>query len=460
MNNFTFVFETGTGKPMYEQLYQYIADSIKTGVFAENERMPSKKSLASHLKISVNTVETAYSILVQEGYLKAVPRSGHYVNKAETHIGAPVQAEGEMERERRPRVDFRINAVDVASFPYATWVKLSKEIMYSNPELLNAGEPRGDYELRESIAKYLAAFRGVRCSARQIIVGAGTEYLLMLLTEIIGKNKVYAVEDPGYSKTERIIKNAGNEIKYTGLDEKGIRVDELEASGAEIVYVTPSHQFPSGITMPIDRRAELIAWAGRGERYIIEDDYNSEFNFSIKPIPAMQGLSGGGRVIYLSTFSRVLAPSIRVAYMVLPPELLKVYEREFHGYSSTVPRFEQHTLNAFIAGGYLARHLNRVKNIYRKRRDRLVRALNGLAKISGDKTGLHILAKTPFADEIIKEAANRDMRLYCLDDYFFAEHKKTNTLIIGYAGVSDSDIDELRDISAAVCGGYIKPENR
>ena len=445
MNNFTFVFETDTKKPMYEQLYQYIADSIKSGIFEKGERMPSKKSLAAHLKISVNTVETAYLILVQEGYLKAVPRSGYYVQKIESHIGAPVRAETEETPKPRPRVDFRTNAVDVGSFPYSTWVKLSKEIMYSNPELLNAGEPRGDYELRESIARYLAEFRGVKCSARQIIVGAGIEYLLMLLTEIIGKNKIYAVENPGYSKTERIIKNAGNEIKYIGLDEKGIRVDKLEASGAEITYVTPSHQFPSGVTMPMDRRAELIAWAETGRRYIIEDDYNSEFNFSIKPIPAMQGMSGGGRVIYLSTFSRVLAPSIRAAYMVLPPELLDVYERNFQGYSSTVPRFEQHTLNAFISGGYLARHLNRVKNIYRKRRDRLIRALNGSARISGEKTGLHILAETPFADNIIEEAAKRDIRLYSLDDYFFTEHKKTNTLIIGYAGVSDENIDELKD---------------
>lgn len=450
MNNFTLVFDADTKKPMYEQLYEYISDLIKRGMFSEGERMPSKKSLASHLKISVNTVETAYSILVQEGYLRAEARSGYYVRKIEPHIGAPVRAEREEPQKPRPRVDFRTNAVDVDSFPYATWVKLSKEIMYSNPELLNAGEPKGDYPLRESIAKYLAELRGVRCSARQIIIGAGIEYLMMLLTEIIGKNKVYAVENPGYSKTERIIKNAGNKIKYIGLDEKGIRADELEASGAEIVYVTPSHQFPVGITMPMDRRAELIAWAEGENRYIIEDDYNSEFNFSIKPVPAMQGLSGGGRVIYLSTFSRVLAPSIRAAYMVLPPELLDVYERNFRGYSSTVPRFEQYTLNAFIKGGYLARHLNRVKNIYRKRRDRLIRALNGAARISGEKTGLHILAKTPYADKIIGEAAKRGMKLYSLDDYFFTEHEKTDTLIIGYAGVGDGDIDELAEITAAL----------
>lgn len=450
MFDFTITFNKASKKPLYEQLYAYIAAEIRNKTLKENERIPSKKSLAKHLGISVNTVETAYSILTDEGYLVSKPRSGHYVCRVDAPVGKNNMEYTEPKKEEKEsyRIDFRTNAIDIASFPYATWIKLSKEVMYSTAEYLNTGNVKGDFELRESIAKYLHEFRGVICSPEQIIVGAGIEYLTMLLSELFDRDEVFALENPGYGKINTILKNNGRKINYIDVDENGLCVDALKKSNSDIVYTTPSHQFPTGAVMPVGRRLELIRWSEEGEgRYIIEDDYNGEFNFSVRPIPAMQGLSSNGRVIYLSTFSRVLAPSVRIAYMVLPKEMLKKYTQHFSSYSSTVPRFEQHTLNKFISEGYFARHLNRVKNIYKKRRDKVIEAISAPdVKIRGERAGLHIVAQTKGAKEIIQEAQGRGIRLYDMDDYYFCSNKKSNSIIIGYAGVSNSEIEELREL--------------
>lgn len=453
MYNFTVILDNSIKKPLYQQLYEYIAKEIRERRFAENERMPSKKALSAHLGISVNTIETAYEILVQEGYLEPVARSGFYVRYIDAPVGKASALETEHEELREKyEIDFRTNAVDVNSFPYATWVKLSKEVMYENPELLNAGEVKGDYELRRNIAKYLSEFRGVSCSPKQIIVGAGIEYLLMLLIEILGGNRVYALENPGYGKVNAILKNNGCAINYIDLDKKGISLESLQKTNSNAVYITPSHQFPAGIIMPVDRRIELINWADGGEdRYIIEDDYNSEFNFSKKPITAVQGISGSEKVIYLNTFSRILAPSIRIAFMVLPPKLLEIYEEKFSRYSPTVSRFEQHTLSRFISENYLSRHLNRVKKIYRKRRDALIDVLKRSPydiEISGEKAGLHLLIKSGSAEEIMKKAFESGIKLYNAEDYYFTPHESSPALIAGYAGVTEADIAQLGAVLA------------
>lgn len=455
MYNFTVQLNKNIKKPLYEQLYDYISNEIRSGNLKENERMPSKKALSSHLGISVNTIETAYSVLVQEGYLVSVPRSGYYVCRIAEPIGESFSYTRKKTVRHNHRIDFKTNAVDADAFPFSTWIKLSKETMYSSPELLSTGDAQGDYELRESIAKYLHEFRGVKCDPDQIVVGAGIEYLLLLLTKILGADNVYAVENPGYRKTCEILKSSGKGINYIPLDLDGMIIDSLTDTHSNIVYITPSHQFPTGIVMPIGRRFELLSWAAEKEnRYIIEDDYNSEFNFSAKPIPAVQGLSPNSKVIYMSTFSRSLAPSIRIAYMVLPPQLLDVYHKNFSIYSSTVSRFEQHTLNKFISGGYLQRHLNRVKNIYKKRRDMLISELKGLPypiEIYGEKSGLHLLIKTPLADKILKTAEKNGIKLYKLDDYFFTKvDSSSNTIIIGYASCSEDNITELIRIMSGI----------
>jgi GntR family transcriptional regulator/MocR family aminotransferase len=461
MNNFTINLVKSQGSPLYEQLYRYISGEIKSGSIKKNEKLPSKKALASHLQISQNTVETAYSMLVQEGYVNARARSGYYVCGISELIPAPVikQSSVPTAAEAAYNYDFRTNAVDISSFPFKTWAKLNREVVYQSPELLFPGDVRGDSALRESLAKYLHEFRGVKCSAEQIVIGAGIEYLLMLICALLEPELKFAVENPGYGKAEMVLKNSGREVKYISLDRDGLMPVKLEESGADVAYITPSHQFPTGIIMPIGRRAELLRWAGASPlRYIIEDDYNSEFNFAGKPIPSVQGIDAGGRVIYMSTFSRILAPSIRIAYMVLPPELKEKFLAKFGRYSSTVSRFEQQTLSRFINGGYLSRHLNRVKNIYKKRRDELYSMLRALPcskelRISGDGAGLHLIVDAPpeLSAKIRANAKREGIHVYNLSDYYFEEPRK-EAFIMGYASLADEEMEKAVKLLFECCG--------
>ena len=444
MNPFTIELAKGGPKPLYEQIYSYISGEIMGGRLRENEKLPSKKSLAAHLGISQNTVETAYSMLSQEGYVTAKPKSGFYVNQLDNVApppAPPVSAEQEAPS-RTIDYDFGTNAVDIPSFPYSTWAKLERETLYAGADLLTYGDPRGDYALREAIAKYLHEFRAVMCTPDQIVIGAGFEYLLTVLGQLLTKDTVFAVEDPGYPKTAKILSNGGRDIVHIPLDISGLRPDRLQEIGAAAAYITPSCQFPTGIIMPIGRRTELLRWAlGVPGRYLVEDDYNSEFNFIGRPIPSIQGIDTHGKVIYMSTFSRILAPSIRIAYMVLPRPLSKVFREKFASYSSTVSRFEQHTLARFISGGYLNRHLSRVKTIYRKRREGMIACIRETARhavtISGDSAGLQLLLsmEPSRCDEVVRRAETYNIRIARLSSYCVSVTERKCTVILGFAAM-------------------------
>lgn len=444
MNIFTIRLSRDKAKPLYEQLYGFVADEIKCGRLTSGERLPSKKALAAHLQISQNTVETAYAMLAQEGYVYSKPRSGYYVSEIDELIFTPQTTAAEV-KETFPEYKYNFTTNLVSSFPYKTWAKLNRQVLLDSPDLLAAGEPQGDFALREALAKYLHEFRGVQCTSRQIFIGAGIEYLLTLISEFIGPGVGFAMENPGYAKAAAVLKNSGRDLKFIPLDNSGMILDRLARSGAGVAYLTPSHQFPTGIIMPIARRAQLLNWAAEAPgRYLIEDDYNSEFNFAGRPIPSIQSIDNYGRVIYMSTFSRILAPSIRIAYMVLPQGLMDEFMIKFRNYSSTVSRFEQHTLCRLITGGYLGRHLNRVKNIYRKRRDLFLEELapyieSGKMTVSGGGSGLHLLVtmEKSGADKAVENARRESVRVNRLSDYCFEENKELqNTLILGYSGMS------------------------
>ncbi len=450
MNSFTLEFDRESRLPIYEQLYAYIADGIRSGRLLENERLPSKKALASHLGISANTVETAYSMLCQEGYVYSRPRSGYYVSRIELTAPAPVPLpEAHTPAQRSYRYDFMTNTVDAQSFPFRTWAKLGKEVLYNGEPLLSSGNCQGDEELRAVLCKYLREFRAVDCTPAQIVIGAGMEYLLMLLCRLLPGDAEFAVEDPGYAKTPAILEGCGRKLHYISLDGDGMDSAALSKCSASVACITPSHQFPTGIIMPVGRRSELLKWAVDAPgRYIIEDDYNSEFNFAGRPIPSLQGMDSR-RVIYISTFSRILAPSIRIAYMVLPPELLRSAGEILKSYSSTVSRFDQHTLANFIEGGYLNRHLNRMKTLYRRRRDILIDALTPHAQrlgltISGGGAGLHLLlsGRDQVISRILARAERESIRVPKLSDSFHSYTGKIDTLIFGYAGMSNEDITQ------------------
>ncbi len=451
-------------KPLYHQLYKKLADEIASGHIKPGERLPSKRMLGEHLQLSVNTVDGAYQMLVDEGYIESRPRSGFFVIEIPKSVKSlkpePIRSSA---LNPSPASDFkydlRTSLVDPDVFPFATWAKLTKKVMTRGKSLLAPGEAQGERVLRDVLMEHLREFRAVNAVASQMVIGAGMEYLLSLLTKITGPDAMYALEDPGYVKNRRILEN--NRVPYTllGMDASGMRPDLLRSSAADIAYITPTHQFPMGTTMPVGRRLELIAWAEeKAGRYIIEDDYDSEFRYSGRPIPSLSGLTSSEKVIYIGTMSRSIAPSVRIAYMVLPEMLLQEYRRRFDGYSCTVSVFEQLTLAEFIAGGHLVRHLNRVRTLCRKRRDLLITLLKAAfgtrVRISGSNIGLHLLVTLsggPGEKGMKARAAREGIRLTGVSEY--AERTDTviprNTVVIGYAALKENEIAQIVKLLAS-----------
>ncbi len=452
MENLTFVPVRGI--PLYRQLYEMLQGEIRREGLAAGERLPSRRALAAHLGLSLNTVDAAYQMLAAEGYVQAVPKSGFFVcpQGVQGLVPPPKRREKPGEGPPRPRwqYDLASGSIDVSLFPIRTWERISRDVMRGGAQLLNLGDPQGDECLRRAIARYLHEYRGARAQAAHIVVGSGSETLLSMAACLLERGEAVAVEDPGYTKTAVVLRNTGAAVRPIAVDDCGICVDALRRSGCGAVCVTPSHQFPTGVTMPAPRRAELLQWAREGQRIVIEDDYDSEFRFDGRPIPALQGLDGSDRVVYLSTFSRSLAPAVRVAYMVLPEHLLGRYRERFGGYASTVSRFEQHTLSRFMEEGHFARHINRIRSVYRTRRDRL---LGGLERELGPSaqplcvhTGLHMPVRVDNGmdeEQLAAAAAAQGVRVRMLGTHRMASPPGPPTVVLGYGGLSEEDIEPV-----------------
>ena len=469
MVHLTTALDAESGVPLYEQLYRSLAGEMRSGMLAAGTRMPGKRRLAAELSVSVNTVDAAYQMLAAEGYLESRERSGFYVQEylALPQAAAPEAAALPRQPQPQPpappvRYNLSTRGVDPGLFPFRTWARLQKELLYSSPQLLTHGDAQGDVELRQALADYLEEYRGVRCTAEQVVVGAGMEYLLSLLAPLLpGKT---AVENPGYQRAKQVLENNGVACCCLPVDADGLSVEALSGSGAAVCYVTPSHQFPTGVTMPAGRRTELLHWASRcpGQRYIIEDDYDSEFRFDTRPLPSLQGMAGAdGPVVYLSTCSRSLAPGIRIAYMVLPRQLLPAWRAKYRIYSGTVSRFEQQTLARFIREGYFTRHLARERVAYKARRDALAASLRAAfapdeLTLTGLHTGLHLLARLKNAppDAALRAAAKaQGVALSLLSDYDLTGGKQdfSGTFVLGYGSLSEASFPEAGETLRKVC---------
>ena len=297
--------------PLYEQLYAALADEIRTGQRAPGTPLPGRRTMAAQQGVSVNTVDAAYQMLAAEGLAEPRPRSGFYVQKTYGMLHsrarhAPAAPAPQPPAAPQPVYDLSTGSVDTALFPARSWGRIQKELLYQRPELLQRGEMQGDAPLRTQIAEYLSVYRGVECTPEQIVVGAGIEYLLGCLAHLFSDGMA-AIENPGYFRTRTVLQNSGIPCTLVDIDREGLPADALEKSGANLCYLTPSHHFPTGVTMPATRRAQLLAWAAaRPGRYILEDDYDSEFRFDTRPLPSLQGMAGpDGPVVYLTTFSKV-----------------------------------------------------------------------------------------------------------------------------------------------------------
>ncbi|HIZ78692.1 MAG TPA: PLP-dependent aminotransferase family protein [Candidatus Lachnoclostridium stercorigallinarum] len=486
---------TETEVPLYQQIYEYIKQEIRKGGLQAAVRLPSTRQLAEHLKVSRSTTQMAYDQLLAEGYIESVPCRGYFVCETENILEIPGGDGGEGSRkqwedvrlaalrsesgekgEKTPEsagtyaVDFSPRGIDLNSFPYGVWKRISRNILADgNREMFLAGDRQGEPDLREAIRNYLHAARGVSCGADQVVIGAGNEYLLMLLMSILGRGRAVAMENPTYKQAYRVLAGQGVSVAPVEMDGRGMRPDSLEASGADIAYVMPSHQFPTGIVMPVRRRQELLQWAARRPgRFLIEDDYDSEFRYRGKPVPALQGMGGEDQVIYLGTFSQSVAPAIRISYMVLPRPLLTAYRERAGFYASTVSRIDQNILYEFLTGGHFERHLNRMRAVYRAKHDGLLAALkplDGAVEISGENAGIHLLLthKTMGEGELCRLAAEQGVRVYGFSSYRIAgaeEEKKSRTVLLGYASLTEEEIRDGGERLIRAWGGTKKMFDR
>lgn len=471
----TISFENRGNCGLCEYLYNSIKKQIICGTLKSDEKLPSKRTLAQNLGVSVITVQNAYAQLISEGYIYSIEKKGFFVTdlkpfekQAENSVLKATELRGnnknfckndeikaEETESQKWFADFGSNSTSYEKFPFSLWSHKMRQVLNSGDEklLLRVGA-KGVLELRQSISRYLKEFRNMNVNPEQIVIGAGTENLYSMVVQLLGRNNLFAVENPGYHKVFYVCELNGTKAIPIKIDQQGIDVDELENSKVNIVHVSPSHHFPTGIVMPIRRRQELLAWVQKSEnRYIIEDDYDSEFRFSGKPLPTLQSSDKNGKVIYINTFSKTLAPSFRISYMVLPQKLLPEFEQKIGFYSCPVSSFEQFTLAKFIDDGNYGKHIIRMKNYYRNLRNSLISAIEAsrfakLCKIQEQEAGLHFLLtiESIFSpDGLVNHLAEQKINIPLLSNFYYNKilPVQANTFVVNYSGIKKSRIPEI-----------------
>ncbi|MHA6252505.1 MocR-like pyridoxine biosynthesis transcription factor PdxR [Oceanobacillus sp. CAU 1775] len=439
--------------PLYEQLYTFIKTEIMESRIAYGTKLPSKRKLSKFLLISQNTIEQAYDQLVAEGYIEGVPRKGFFVLAHEDlEYTSPIRYPS-MEEENVTKIEYNFHPsrIDTEHFPFDTWRKYARKIIdKDNQSLLLMGDWQGEKLLREEIAQYIYQSRGVQATAEDIILGAGVETLLQQLIILLGENKSYGVEDPGYHAISRILKNYHNSVFPLEVDGKGVKIENLEIKNPDIVYVTPSRHFPYGSILSANRRIKLLNWASvENNRYIIEDDYDSEFRYEGKSIPSLQSMDKNGKVIYLGSFSKSLIPSLRISYMVLPNQLMKQYKEKLSFFQCSVSRIDQHMLAHFMKDGEFEKHLNRMRKVYRRKMNltlELIQPFQDKIEIIGDLSGFHLVIKVKInrsEQELLELATKKNIKVYPLSIYLLENHEEKHPIfILGFAGIPEATLPE------------------
>lgn len=472
----TYSFDNRNGRSLYEYLYTCIKNDILSGKLSPDTKLPSKRDFARNHGISVVTVENAYGQLLAEGYIYSLPKKGFYVSDINNNINngiykstPQINAQDNTNNSTITQdiyckeADYSENpdCINLVSghtphdnFPFSIWAKLMRHVLtYEGDATLNVPPTGGVMQLRQAISHHLYEFRGITVSPQQIIIGAGTEYLYGLIVQLLGRNLSYGLENPSSRKIINIYKSLGVNVNYLDMDEEGVIPDCAALNNSQIIQISPSHHFPTGIVTSISRRYGLLQWANQSaDRYIIEDDYDSEFRLQGKPIPSLFSIDATDKVIYFNTFTKSLASTIRISYMVLPLPLLEHFKSSLGFYSCTVSNFEQYTLAHFIEEGYLDKHINRMRNHYRDIRNELIsRLINSPIKdklhIYEEDSGLHFLLKYDTSDsdeELKKRAYNKGLRISFLSDYIIHNsYDKTNyehIAIVNYSGITHEDI--------------------
>ncbi|MCT1914739.1 PLP-dependent aminotransferase family protein [Staphylococcus ureilyticus] len=446
-----------SGQFIYRQLYSQLKEDILAFKYESHEKLPSKRDMSQHLNISVNSVKAAYEQLLAEGYIYTEERKGYFIEPLEKLIIDPnaqislnVQ---EQQIEDAYDYSFSHMSTDISAFPVEVWTKLVKRVFENyDHELSSIPQIKGPIELRQSIAKLVSYQRGIQCHPEQIVIGSGTNILLTKLIQLLPDEIKIAVENPGYSRFRTLIRQTTAQLKPIALDYKGISIEAIKQAQPDATIVTPSHQFPMGIIMPVSRRIDLLNWASQTQSYIIEDDYDSEFKYETDNIPSLFSFDKNERVIYLGTFSKTLMPGLRMSYMILPINLVKQFD---HYNLNMIPDFSTiHalTLNLMIKEGYYEKYVKKMHQIYGKKRETLITHLSNTftnnIRIKDTRAGLHFIVEvnTPFSyQEIESRAKEMKLELYTLNRFSVKALEKNSsykTLIIGFSKIKQEQIPQ------------------
>lgn len=443
--------------PLYEQIYQSFKEDILTGRLPGGARLPATRRLAIDLVVGRNTVENAYQQLLVEGYVSSKVGSGYVVNALTLPpAGRPADLQEEkyqetQEEDAQYRYDFRVIRLDGNAFPATDF----KRYLVDSLKRMNEG-PTFDYpprqgakELREAIAKHLYASRGIQTSADNIVVTCGHQYSLDVICTLLSDRKLkVAMEDPGYPGAHALFELRGAKMMPIPVERDGINMDAVRGSGANLLYLTPSHQFPTGAVLSIQKRLEAVEWAAKNGGYIIENDYDCELRYNMRPIPSLFAMDQSERVIYIGTLSRPISLELGLGYLVLPTALIKAYRTLYSLHYSSVPPLIQQAVATYIESGDCGRHLDRFRVICRKKHDRMVsetaRIFEKRVIPAASGAGLHLLYTVPgsrSADALIKIAKDHGIRVYAIHDSWLRREAETpNQVLLGYGGIAFEDI--------------------
>ena len=450
---------------LYEELYRYIKEDIKKGILCSKEKLPSKRMLAKNLGVSSITVENAYNQLIDEGYIYSLPKKGYFV----ADISGISQIHTIQNKKRIINIpdnnesvvfDFSSNRIEAYNFPFSIWTKLIRETMsMKETELMTVSPSGGVYELREAIAKHLSSFRGMDVDPNQIIVGAGTEYLYGLIIKLLGEDKIYGLENPGYRKISQVYESNRVDYRFIDLDDKGVIPNRLIEEDVDVIHISPTHHFPTGISMPLSRRQELLNYvSAKNTRYVIEDDYDSEFRINGKPLPTLSSIDVNDRVIYMNTFSKSLTSTIRISYMVLPEHLANEFYRRLSFFSCTVSNFDQYTLAAFISRGYFEKHINRMRLHYIRKRRAVLEQIEQIfdkkeCRIIENDSGLHFVLElsTLKSDAEIKSILlEKGIKILAVSDFDMCKNNSSeHRFILNYSGIDINGLNNALSILKA-----------
>ncbi|MDD5293941.1 MAG: PLP-dependent aminotransferase family protein [Candidatus Izemoplasmatales bacterium] len=452
----TIYLDSSSSTPLYMQLYDHMRQLIINGSLEAHAKLPSRRQLANHLKVSEMTVMMGYEQLLAEGYIYAQKRTGYYVESLPSlkimippkkpHLDSPVT-------EAKHYLEFKTNVIARDAFPYDLWAKCEKQVITDTLRAhINEKTLYGYAPLREEIAKYLYNYRAIEVTPEDIIITSGSETLVPLIKGLMSEHSCVGLENPGYPKLSHMYQSLSIPTTPIRLDGNGMAMDALEASHVTMIHITPSHQFPTTEVMSVKKRMALLEWANqRDDRWILEDDYDSEFRFSGKPIPALRSLDHHGKVIYFNSFSKSIAPSIRIGFVVIPSSLRQKMRLHSWDYSCPVSMIQQMTLKQFMADSHFERHLNRMRNLYKAKRDYLMTALmrlpfDDMFRIVGSDAGLHFLMVFEAISEsrLIACAKEKGVLINGLSQYMLSPIKDTPaTIVMGYSDLEEKEIDDM-----------------